>query len=547
MTTIIDELIVTLGLNAQNYQKGRRQVDEQDRKSDQAAAKRDREDQERRKRQGESFDNLTQKAAEFTAVLVGAKGLTDFVAKTIEGDAAAGRLAKNLGVSTENLTAWEGVLRQAGGTTEDAAGALQSLVTASQQLQLTSSSPLVPYLQMLGVSLRDLQDPSKTLLTIADVFSKMDPRRAAAIGAGLGFSPTMVSTLERGRPAIQAMLDAQIKAGVVHEADAQKAQALQQKLALLNSAYSRLGNDILNEVLPPATAFLTNLTNFAETHPAVTKGIMEIVVALGALKAALTVLSLVGVKTTVGTAIRSTVGGVLAAGGPLAAAIRTGGPIGAFLWEAFHPDTTDNNDAIMARVNARGAATRGAVGAGGGGIGSKLLVALKAAGLTDAQAQGVIAGVMAESGGNSRSRNPTSGAIGLAQWLGPRRAALMQKYGSNPTEDDQIKFLVAELTQRQGAGVRSAGSSSASLAAFITQFERPAPGAETIGDLRRGTAYLRGQARSASAVRGVTSTTTIDTVLVNAPRATDATGIARGIQGAMSQHGFVPQSDTAQF
>lgn len=117
---------------------------------------------------------------------------------------------------------------------------------------------------------------------------------------------------------------------------------------------------------------------------------------------------------------------------------------------------------------------------------------LQAQGLTPDQASGVAAGIQAESGSNPNAVNPTSGAFGIGQWLGARQQALFARYGSNPSLQDQLDFLVSELNGGDvgGKAVLAQSSPLDTLTAYITKFMRPAPGAQTTGDLSRGAAYL---------------------------------------------------------
>ena len=126
---------------------------------------------------------------------------------------------------------------------------------------------------------------------------------------------------------------------------------------------------------------------------------------------------------------------------------------------------------------------------------------LAAGGLSEPQIRGVMAGIHAESGFNAGVSNPTSGAFGLGQWLGPRKAELIKRYGKNPTAEQQADFLLWELKggDHGGAAVL-AGQSEADVAhAYITKFMRPAAGAETTGDISRASAYLGGEISAPSA------------------------------------------------
>lgn len=122
---------------------------------------------------------------------------------------------------------------------------------------------------------------------------------------------------------------------------------------------------------------------------------------------------------------------------------------------------------------------------------------LRNSGLSDAQVRGVAAGIYAESKGDPTAVNPTSGAFGIGQWLGSRKAELRRRYGNSPSLMDQLEFLVWELKggDHGGKSVLSSSTEESTLYNYITKFMRPAKGAETTGDLQRGSSYLGGTIR----------------------------------------------------
>jgi hypothetical protein len=128
----------------------------------------------------------------------------------------------------------------------------------------------------------------------------------------------------------------------------------------------------------------------------------------------------------------------------------------------------------------------------GGRLANDVVTFFKAKGYSDMHARGIAAGVAAEAASNHSARNPTSGAFGLGQWLGPRKAALFRRYGSNPTRQQQLEFLHWELQggDHGGKAVLRQGDEAGVLSAYINDFMRPAKGAETTGDLQRGMAAL---------------------------------------------------------
>jgi hypothetical protein len=120
------------------------------------------------------------------------------------------------------------------------------------------------------------------------------------------------------------------------------------------------------------------------------------------------------------------------------------------------------------------------------------LAYFKAQGWTEAQARGIVAGINAESKLDPTAVNPKSGALGIGQWLGPRKRALLAQYGPNPTYAQQLAFLNSELQgNAQGGGaVRAASTEREAATAYVTKVMRPKPGAETIGDLNRANNFL---------------------------------------------------------
>lgn len=133
--------------------------------------------------------------------------------------------------------------------------------------------------------------------------------------------------------------------------------------------------------------------------------------------------------------------------------------------------------------------------AAGGGVNSAIVEGLKKRGFSEGQALGIAAGIHAESASNPNAKNPTSGAMGLGQWLGPRKDAIRKRFGDNPTLDQQLDFLADELRGGDAGGkyVLAQNDPAKVLDAYVRKFMRPAAGAETDGDIARGMAAL-GQA-----------------------------------------------------
>jgi hypothetical protein len=168
---------------------------------------------------------------------------------------------------------------------------------------------------------------------------------------------------------------------------------------------------------------------------------------------------------------------------------------------------------------------------------------LEQRGLTQPQAKGVAAGIVAESGGDPENVNPRSGAYGIGQWLGKRKELLFKWYGPHPTLAQQLTFLAWELHGGDSGGqqVLRQRTASGALRSYVTDFMRPKPGAETEGDLSRGGAALAAMATapaiaSQAGAADASRTVNVDVHEVNIhTKATDADGMARDAGPALSR------------
>ena len=96
-------------------------------------------------------------------------------------------------------------------------------------------------------------------------------------------------------------------------------------------------------------------------------------------------------------------------------------------------------------------------------------------GLSDAQARGIVGNLMQESMGNYTAINKSSKAFGLAQWLGPRKERLIQKYGPNPTVQQQLEFIWEELNTTENKAFQkllNTNTISDATKVFAKHFER---------------------------------------------------------------------------
>ena len=110
-------------------------------------------------------------------------------------------------------------------------------------------------------------------------------------------------------------------------------------------------------------------------------------------------------------------------------------------------------------------------------------------GLTPAQAAGAVGGMTGESGRglSTTAKNPSSGAYGIAQWLGGRKSSLFSR--PNPSSlRTQTQHLISELKgPERGAlnALRGAKNIDQATDAWVLKFERPGAHETTLGPRRQ--------------------------------------------------------------
>lgn len=527
--TIIDALLVTVGLDPAGYKRGQADVSASQKKlkddirstEDQIAAIRRKstkdtatQDQQqirglqeilrqkrrnltdtktaeqdqvkRQKEQTEGLGKMKAAALGLFAALTAGATIKAFVTDIISGDAAMGRLAANLGESAQTATAFGAVIKSLGGDAKEGVAALSNLA-AIRFAEKTGDYSKAPVLSRLGVSPADLNDLDSALAKIAATAKTMPKQLFYQYATAAGFSSGAINALELGDVELARQIELAKQrehlddnwvslsqdivrswnnirdavSGAAREMLSTMAPAVKQ----LGSAFSDLGNSILGD------GFFSG-DQWAEFWR---KGAME--------------------TRAMAALLRSVADGIRSV-----KALLSGDLAGA---ESFAHSEVLEEGAAWKWWNLSGfgkhapAPPRPGSGSPNAGVPSADLQRqrsafainyLKSQGISDAAARGAIAGSIAESKLDPSAVNPTSGAFGIGQWLGARKARLQDLFGSSPTFDQQLQFLAQELKggDRGGSAVLNAQNPQAALEAYIRRFERPAAGGETSGDLRRG-------------------------------------------------------------
>ena len=507
--TVIDSLIVTLGLNDADYKKGVAGATDANKKLRDDSAKTAKEVSEPNKVVADSFGRIKTELLGLLAVAAGGTGLKDILAHVINLDASTGRLAYNIGIATSQLSAWGNMARNVGG---DANATMNSILGISQAMTLQQMGmPQTSIAAMQGHGIRFTGqdgrplDMSDILLQISDLFHKLTPQQDTALGSIFGLDQGTVNLLETQTPAqLKAGLLSQTSVNSQEAADAQKIQA---QFGKLETALDSLGGDVLVTLTPAIldlTQWLTYLVNFLHAGP-----------------------------------------------------------------KNPSPDAPGQNQVPPGAVTGSRFQARtgqiGTVSADQQSVEDQTRTALLGAGFTPVQAAGVQANEGIESSFNPNATSPDGSHKGLFQWDETRRASILAGRGIDvwtAGTSDQIAAMIWELNHTEskaGAALRAQNTSFGAGVSFDNTYERSGDG--LFGQATRGNyaQQIAGQyaaslppsvtkvLSSLRAKQGNATVTTVGDITINVPPGTpvNPTTLTTGIKSKIHSGALIPSANGA--
>ena len=264
MADIIDEFIVSLGLDTSEYDKEIRKYREDRKRLNEEEREHNQDTQDGQSRTVAGLRTLRNETAGFLLMLAGATSVVGFAKDMLTADAATGRFAKNVGMSTERVSVWENALKRVGGTAGEAQQALGTLFGIFQNYRLGLDASKGGALSYFGLSEMDLKDPEAALMRIAEVVKNMPREDVEAQLATLGLSGSIVGLLAGDRGELTKLLASVEAAGVANDESAEAAMTLEAQMAELAQniqGSARPAITKLTEAFIVLTKILNNLIN----------------------------------------------------------------------------------------------------------------------------------------------------------------------------------------------------------------------------------------------------------------------------------------------
>lgn len=284
MATVIDELLITLGLDSRQFKtqaqqtqatinqvgtsavSQSKQLEEGLRKHQEATVGRLKQVEQVGHQTYQQFNRLRLEVMALFSTLATGYGIQKFIKDMTSSEASVGRLSKAIGnISTEDLAAFEQAAERMGGNADATGQSILGLSQEIEKLSVTGDSAIRPFLNAMHVNIADpitgrLRDMRDILGDIGKWMSTHQGADANFMGRSLGFDQGLINLLSSGK--VDEFLAKVRQIGVTNEEDAKKGQEFIETLHDFEQTIYRLGQVIANDYLKDINQVIRGMTDW---------------------------------------------------------------------------------------------------------------------------------------------------------------------------------------------------------------------------------------------------------------------------------------------
>ncbi|MCB5318617.1 hypothetical protein LH413_14060 [Yersinia massiliensis] len=268
MPTIVDALVITLGLDSSDFEKGKKQAQEGLKKVKTESTDTAKVMQEQGKKAGAFFGSIRNELLALVGISLSIKGFKDLIIGTATNFAQLGRSSNMLGMSAKRLDAWQYAAKAFGGTAEGLVGTMSSLSQGINSFALTGeANGVVTALNALGVAATDKDGKLRTsediLMDLSDKFKAMTPQQTQYFSSMLGIDAGTMNLLMQGRDGVKAIVDELAKSSGVTDDAIKRSQQFQVTWAKIEQRFSSVREKLFTALIPYIEKLLGLLDRFS--------------------------------------------------------------------------------------------------------------------------------------------------------------------------------------------------------------------------------------------------------------------------------------------
>jgi len=259
MATVIDSLLIELGLDTSKFDANQKKSVEELRKFDEQAQKTSKNTQQGAKNIGDGFEKARNALVSLGVAFVGIKGFTSFAQQTTTTNAGIARTAELFKMSARELDAWGGVLKSVGGDANDFQSSTQAIQQSLSNMQFGDTALLesLGKLQILGsnaLSALDMNTKELDIYKLADAFKQLSDagkeQDAYVQAQSMGISRNYFMVLKQGGDAVHRLYDENYKLSGINSENTKKAEDLQKAWGKVGQAFSGASNQVMDQMYP---------------------------------------------------------------------------------------------------------------------------------------------------------------------------------------------------------------------------------------------------------------------------------------------------------
>lgn len=278
MATVIDELVVKLGLDAKEFKRGQDDIGRGLDRTKKRVEKTGKDIQESGKRAAEFFGQMERAALKFFTVFTAGRGFVNFTQQVVSTGANIARLSRNLGLSTDTISRWGDAVAKNGGSAEGFQGTIRGLSKALTDFNTTGNSSMLPLFNMLGISLVDSEGKAKqldqVLMDLGEGFKRRYTNRSDAFNVAqqFGIDEGTFNLLMKSQAQIRKELAAQKGLTTQQATEAEKAE---RKWLDVQARIEAVTRELVYKLLPAIEKLAEYTAKFAEVAVPIMSNIVD--------------------------------------------------------------------------------------------------------------------------------------------------------------------------------------------------------------------------------------------------------------------------------
>ena len=231
MATVIDSLLIELGLDTSKFDASAKKSVDELRKFEDQSGKSFKNTQQGAKNVGDGFEKARNALISLGVAFIGIKGFTNFTQQMTTTNAGLGRTAELFKMSARELDAWGGVLKSVGGDANDFQSSMQAIQQGVANIQFGDTAILETLAKLQALDSYDYAKHEVDIYKLADAikrFAEVNGEQAAYTQAqAMGINRNFFMILKQGGDVTRQLYEDSYKLSGVTEHSVKPGSGLQ--------------------------------------------------------------------------------------------------------------------------------------------------------------------------------------------------------------------------------------------------------------------------------------------------------------------------------